>query len=95
MARKRSPSPMKAAIIKGASNLFFEIGYSKTTPKAVCEKADVGTGNLTLGFSLARLGLCLFICKMKWSHDQISENHSILHLDGISERVSSLIHLKS
>ena len=47
MARKRSPSPMKAAIIKGASNLFFEIGYSKTTPKAVCEKADVGTGNLT------------------------------------------------
>ena len=50
MARKRSPSPMKAAIIKGASNLFFEIGYSKTTPKAVCEKADVGTGNLTYYF---------------------------------------------
>ena len=41
---------MKAAIIKGASNLFFEIGYSKTTPKAVCEKADVGTGNLTYYF---------------------------------------------
>ena len=50
MARKRNPSPMKAAIIKGASNLFFEIGYSKTTPKAVCEKADVGTGNLTYYF---------------------------------------------
>ena len=50
MARKRSPSPMKAAIIKGASNLFFEIGYSKTTPKAVCEKAAVGTGNLTYYF---------------------------------------------
>ena len=26
------------------------IGYSKTTPKAVCEKADVGTGNLTYYF---------------------------------------------
>ena len=50
MARKRSPSPMKAAIIKAASELFFEIGFSKTTPSAVCEKADVGTGNLTYYF---------------------------------------------
>ena len=50
MARKRSPSPMRAAIIKAASELFFEIGYSKTTPNAICEKADVGTGNLTYYF---------------------------------------------
>ena len=50
MARKRTPSPMKAAILKAASELFFEIGYSKTTPGAVCEKADVGTGNLTYYF---------------------------------------------
>ena len=41
---------MKAAILKAASELFFEIGYSKTTPGAVCEKADVGTGNLTYYF---------------------------------------------
>lgn len=50
MARKRRPSPMKAAIIKAASELFFEIGFSKTTPNAVCEKADIGTGNLTYCF---------------------------------------------
>lgn len=50
MARKRSPSPMKAAIIKAASELFFENGFSKTTPNELCKKAEIGTGNLTYYF---------------------------------------------
>ena len=50
MARKRSPSPLKAAIIKVASELFFENGYTQTTPGQVCKKADIGTGNLTYYF---------------------------------------------
>ena len=41
---------MKAAIIKAASELFFEKGFSKTTSGEVCKKADVGTGNLTFYF---------------------------------------------
>ena len=41
---------MKAAIIKAASELFFENGFSKTTSGEVCKKADVGTGNLTFYF---------------------------------------------
>lgn len=50
MARTRKPSPMKAAIIKTASELFFEKGFSKTTSSEVCRKADIGTGNLTFYF---------------------------------------------
>lgn len=50
MARTRKPSPMKAAIIKEASELFFEKGFSKTTSSELCRKIDIGTGNLTFYF---------------------------------------------
>ena len=50
MARTRKPSPMKAAIIKTASELFFEKGFSKTTSSELCKKIDIGTGNLTFYF---------------------------------------------
>lgn len=50
MARTKKPSPMRAAIVKAASELFFEKGFSKTTSSDVCKKADVGTGNLTFYF---------------------------------------------
>jgi AcrR family transcriptional regulator len=41
---------MRASIIKAASELFFENGFSKTTPHDVCKSANVGTGNLTYYF---------------------------------------------
>ena len=50
MARTRKPSPMKAAIVKAASELFFEKGFSKTTLAELCKKIDIGTGNLTFYF---------------------------------------------
>ena len=50
MARTKKPSPMKAAIIKAASELFFEKGFSKTTSSELCRKIDIGTGNLTFYF---------------------------------------------
>ena len=50
MARTRKPSPMKAAIIQAASELFFEKGFSKTTSSELCRKIDIGTGNLTFYF---------------------------------------------
>ena len=50
MARTKKPSPMKAAIVKVASELFFENGFSKTTSSVLCRKLDIGTGNLTFYF---------------------------------------------
>ena len=41
---------MKAAIVKAASELFFENGFSKTTSIELCRKIDIGTGNLTFYF---------------------------------------------
>ena len=41
---------MKAAIVKAASELFFEKGFSKTTLAELCKKIDIGTGNLTFYF---------------------------------------------
>ena len=50
MGRNRKPTPTKAVIIKAASELFFEKGFSKTTSTEVCRKADISTGNLTFYF---------------------------------------------
>lgn len=50
MARNRKPTPTKAVIIKVASELFFENGFSKTTSSEVCKKADISAGNLTFYF---------------------------------------------
>ncbi len=50
MERNRKPTPTKTVIIKVASELFFENGFSKTTSAQVCKKADVSPGNLTFYF---------------------------------------------
>ena len=50
MARTKKPSLMKAEIVKAASEMFFEKGFSKTTSSVLCRKLDIGTGNLTFYF---------------------------------------------
>ena len=50
MARNRKPTPTKTLIIKIASELFFENGFSKTTSTEICKKADISPGNLTFYF---------------------------------------------
>ena len=50
MARNRKPTPTKSVIIKVASELFFENGFSKTTSTEVCRKAEISAGNLTFYF---------------------------------------------
>ena len=41
---------MRLDIIKAATELFFEKGFSKTTSTEVCKRAQIGTGNLTFYF---------------------------------------------
>ena len=50
MARTKQPSLLRAKIVKSASELFFEKGFSKTTSSELCAKVGMGTGNLTFYF---------------------------------------------
>ena len=50
MARTKNRSPMRAAIIKAASELFFDKGFSKTTSSELCKRSDISTGHLTFYF---------------------------------------------
>lgn len=49
MARRRV-NTTKYEIIRYATKLFLEKGYSNTTPKLVCDALDISTGNLTYYF---------------------------------------------
>ena len=69
MARTRKPSPMKAAIVKAASELFFEKGFSKTTLAELCKKIDIGTGNLTFYFPTKEHILSVLV-QMMMSHNE-------------------------
>lgn len=50
MARPKKENPTRIMIIKTATELFFENGFSKTTAAAVSKKAEISTGNLTFHF---------------------------------------------
>lgn len=49
MARRKINST-KHEIIKQATTLFLERGYTATTPKLICDCLDISTGNLTYYF---------------------------------------------
>lgn len=49
MARRRV-NTTKYEIIRQATKLFLEKGYSVTTPKLICDALDISTGNLTYYF---------------------------------------------
>ena len=50
MARTKQPSLLRAKIVKSASELFFDNGFSRTTSAELCKKVGMGTGNLTFYF---------------------------------------------
>ena len=69
MARTRKPTPTKAVIIKAASELFFEHGFSKTTSTALCRRADISSGNLTFYFPTKEHILAVLVkmmCDYQW-----------------------------
>jgi len=75
---RRKVNTTKYEIIRQATTLFLERGYSATTPKLVCEALDISTGNLTyyfptkehLLFVLVRM-LCQFQSKLL--HELVEE----------------------
>ncbi len=47
MAELRKSKLIKQEIIKTATTLFLEVGYSKTSPQMIAKKLGISTGNLT------------------------------------------------
>lgn len=74
MSRVKKESPLRLAIIQAATDLFFEKGFSKTTAMAVCEKAKVGTGNLTSYFPTKEHILDVLVKMMIDFQWQVMEN---------------------
>ena len=75
MARNRKPTPTKTVIIKVASELFFEKGFSKTTSTEVCRKADISAGNLTFYFPTKEHILAVLVKMMidfQWQEMEIA-----------------------
>ncbi len=69
LAGKRKPTPTKAIIIKSASEVFFENGFSKTTATELCKKAEISTGNLTFYFPTKEhilADLVKMMCDFQW-----------------------------
>ncbi len=50
MAELRKSKLIKHEIIKTATALFLEVGYSKTSPQMIAKKLEISTGNLTYHF---------------------------------------------
>jgi AcrR family transcriptional regulator len=50
----------KLDIIRCASEMFFQQGYSATSPKQICERLDISTGNLTYYFPTKEHLLAVF-----------------------------------
>lgn len=56
-------------IIRCASRLFLEHGYSATSPKLVCDKLEISTGNLTYYFPTKEHMLTVLVdmlCDFQW-----------------------------
>lgn len=83
MARNRKPTPTRAVIIKAATELFFEKGFSRTTSTEVSRKADISTGNLTFYFPTKEHILTVLtemMCDYQWKEmqNQTDEGRSSL-----------------
>ena len=50
MARRKKGNPTRILIIKIATEMFFEKGFSQTTAAAISSAAGISTGNLTFHF---------------------------------------------
>lgn len=69
MVRKHNINATKIEIIKVALKMFLEKGYSKTSAKAICDKLNISTGNLTFHFPTKEHLLAVLVellCDYQW-----------------------------
>lgn len=80
----------KLDIIRCASETFFEVGYSATSPKMICEALDISTGNLTYYFPTKEHLLAEFV-EMLCDYQQ--EMMEIEAQEGVSSVLSVCLEL--
>lgn len=83
MARVKKENPTRLLIIKTATEMFFEFGFSKTTVAAISKKAGISTGNLTFYFPTKEHILEVLVtmmCAFQWQmmEDAADEGKSSL-----------------
>ena len=83
MARYRKENPTRILIIKTATEMFFEHGFSKTTVAALSKKAEISTGNFTFHFPTKEHILDVLVtmmCDFQWQmmEDATDEGKSSL-----------------
>lgn len=69
MARVKKENPTRILIIKTATEMFFERGFSQTTVAAVAKAAGISTGNLTFHFPTKEHildELVKMLCDFQW-----------------------------
>lgn len=69
MARARKENPTRILIIKTATEMFFERGFSQTTVAGIAKEAGISTGNLTFHFPTKEHildELVKKLCKFQW-----------------------------
>ena len=67
MAKRRATT--RAEIIKVATEMYLENGYSNTTTKAICDRIGISTGNLTFYFPTKEHLLDILVemvCDFQW-----------------------------
>jgi AcrR family transcriptional regulator len=67
LARKANAT--KTGIIQVANRLFLENGYTNTSVKAICQRLDISTGNLTFHFPTKEHMLAVLVrllCDFQW-----------------------------
>ena len=85
MARKRY-AITRYEIIQTASELFFERGYSNTSPKLIAEKLKMSPGNLTYYFPTKEDLLAVLVellCDFQWKMFQMEADRGIESLGSV------------
>ena len=83
MAKYKRENPTRILIIKTATEMFFENGFSKTTVAALSKKAEISTGNFTFHFPTKEHILDVLVtmmCEFQWQmmEDATDEGKSSL-----------------
>lgn len=78
MAKNNKSRLTKFEIIKAATHMFLEVGYSKTSPQMMAKELKISTGNLTYHYPTKEHLLAVLVemlCEFQMKLISFAENH--------------------